>query len=178
MPTDTALLIIDVQRGLFDHPTAIYKAKELLENLNTLIDKAHQAGVPVIYIQHDNQKLLLKDSRGWQLHPELRPQPGDLHVYKQHGDAFEETPLVNELEERQIRRVIACGLVTHGCVRATCLGALQRGFQVTLVSDAHSNYHKKGGELIGEWNQKLSEAGVRVLPTAEVTFQEATDLIA
>jgi nicotinamidase-related amidase len=175
MPTDTVLLIIDVQAGLFQHPTPIYKAQELLEKLNLLIENAHQAGAPVVFIQHNNQNHLLKDSPAWQLHPALRPEPHDLHIDKQHGDAFEDTPLGAELEAREIRRVVACGLVTHGCVRATCLGALQRGYGVTLASDAHSNYHKKAGELIEEWNQKLSEAGVRLLTTAEVSFLPAQD---
>ncbi len=62
------------------------------------------------------------------------------------------------------------GLVTHGCVKATCQGALKRGYLVTLVSDGHSNYHKKPEDVIGEWNLKLASEGAEVCTASEVEF--------
>jgi nicotinamidase-related amidase len=138
-PYPFALLVIDVQQALFDRPTPIYKAQSLLANLQTLIECARQQGALVIFVQHSNDSLLRKDSPGWQLHPSLQPQPGDLHIYKLHGSSFEGTELGVELTGRGIQKVAICGLVTHGCVKAGCLDALKLGYQTTLISDAHSS---------------------------------------
>ena len=59
---------------------------------------------------------------------------------------------------------------THGCVKATCLGALDLGYQVSLVKDGHSNYSKDGPDLIEKWNQKLSDNGVVVKFAEEKKF--------
>ena len=166
----TALLVIDVQQGLFRKSTPIYRAEPLLNTITTLIERAHAAGVPVIYIQHASDKVLPFGSADWQLHARLRPGVDDLVVHKQHGNAFEDTPLHAELTGRGIGRVIVTGLVTHGCVKATCLGALALGYAVTLAADGHSSYSKDSAQLIGEWNRKLGEAGANVAPASQIAF--------
>ena len=148
MNEPTALLVVDVQQGLFQKSTPVYRAAELLQNIQTLVDAAHRAGAPVIYIQHNDKNSLVKDTPTWTLHPDLQPQEDDLRVDKQHGNAFEETPLDELLKARRVKHVIVTGLVTHGCVKNTCLGALEAGYQVMLVSDAHSSYSDKAAELI------------------------------
>lgn len=165
----TALLVIDVQQGLFGKSTPIYQAETLLKNINTLVERAHQADVPVVYVQHAD-KTLPEGSDVWQLHPQLFPQPQDLHIHKHHGNAFEDTPLGEELQKRGVTRVVVTGLVTHGCVRVTSLGAKEAGYEVTLVGDAHSSYHKQAAEVIAEWNQKLAAQGVEVRTTEEISF--------
>lgn len=170
MTSSKALLVIDVQQGLFEKSTPIYRAGELLQNIQTLIERAHGSDTPVFFIQHSNDSFLAYGSAGWQLHPQLQPTETDLLIHKQHGNAFEKTPLRQELEARHIKTVVVTGLVTHGCVKATCLGAKELGYQVILVSDAHSNFHKKAASMVEEWNQKLSEAGVELCPTQAVQF--------
>ena len=166
----TALLVIDVQQGLFRKSTPIYRAEPLLNTLTTLIERAHAAGVPVIYIQHASDKVLPLGSADWQLHSRLQPGENDLIVHKQHGNAFDDTPLRAELTGRGIGRVIVTGLVTHGCVKATCLGALALGYAVTLAADGHSSYSKDAAQLIQEWNRKLGEAGASVAPANQIAF--------
>jgi nicotinamidase-related amidase len=165
---DVALLVIDVQKGLFDKSTPIYDAGRLLENINALADCAHRAGVPVFYVQHANESWLAPGSEGWQLHAGLRPLDIDGAVQKRHGSAFQGTGLGKELEARAISRLIVTGLVTHGCVKATCLDAVKLGYGVVLVKDGHSNFHKKAADVIAEWNQKLSEGGVELKSTQEL----------
>lgn len=166
----SALLVIDVQQGLFRKSTPIYQAERLLTNIETLVARARAAGTLVVYVQHASAKVLPYGSADWQLHPRLTPQPGDLLIEKQHGDAFEETTLEPELATRGITRVIATGLVTHGCVKATCLGAQARGYAVVLAADGHSSYSKDAARLIEEWHTKLRAAGVAVQPTQEIVF--------
>ncbi len=168
---DVALLVIDVQKGLFDKSTPIYEAGKLLDNINTLADYAHRAGVPVFYVQHANESWLAPGSDGWQLHAGLRFLAADCSIQKRHGSAFQGTSLGKELEARAISRLIVTGLVTHGCVKATCLDALKLGYGVTLVKDGHSNFHKQAADVIAEWNQKLSAGGVELKSTQDLVLE-------
>lgn len=165
-----ALLVIDVQQGLFEKSTPIYQAEKFIQNLNTLIERARQQDVPVIFIQHSNEKLLVKGSDAWQLHPQIQPLPNEVIIHKLHGDAFLETSLDDELQKRNIGVVFISGLVTHGCVRATSMGALMHGYKVMLVRDAHSSFSKEASKLIEKWNQALDEQGAELVETESVNF--------
>jgi nicotinamidase-related amidase len=169
---DCSLLVVDVQQGLFEQSTPIYRAEELLENITSLIDQAHSTNTPVFYIQHSGSNTLVRGTPQWKLHPRLQPMSTDNIVHKQHGNAFEETTLDGSLRAKNITTVVVTGLVTHGCVRATCLGALKSGYKVILVKDAHSNFSKQAAQRIDELNQKLSEKKVELRSTAMVDFQK------
>ena len=165
-----ALLVIDVQKELFEKSAPIYRAKQLLENINILIDKARQEDVPVFFIQHSSDKILKKGSAGWQLRPEIQPLAEEVIVHKLHGNAFEETNLREELEKRNVSVVVVTGLVTHGCVKATCLGAMEEGYKVVLVSDGHSSYSKDAADLVEKWNRELCEKGADIIEAQKVRF--------
>lgn len=167
---NTALLVIDVQQELFEKSTPIYQADTLLGNICALIERAHDAGVPVFFIQHSSDKILLRGTDGWQLHPRLEPQAADRVVEKHHGNAFEKTELKAALDSLSVEKLVLAGLVTHGCVKATCQGALKLGYDVTLASDAHSSFSPKAAEMIAEWNEKLSQAGAALVETREIQF--------
>jgi nicotinamidase-related amidase len=122
----------------------------------------------VFYVQHANESWLAPGSDGWQLHAGLRPLAIDGAIQKRHGSAFQGTDLGKELAARAISRLVVTGLVTHGCVKATCLDAVKLGYGVILVKDGHSNFHKKAADVIAEWNQKLSEGGVELKSTQEL----------
>jgi nicotinamidase-related amidase len=126
--------------------------------------------MPVIYVQHSSPKALEKGSAAWQLHARIQPRPHDVLIQKRHANAFEETNLREELEKRKVSVVVVTGLVTHGCVKETCLGALEEGYHVVLVSDAHSSYNKDAAQLIEKWNQAIHEKGADLLETQKVTF--------
>jgi nicotinamidase-related amidase len=167
---NTALLVIDVQQGLFKKSTPIYHAKELLENINLLIDRAHDEGVPVFYIQHSDNKALVKGSPDWQLNTRLQPQRIDTIIHKQHGNAFDDTNLDMLLKLKHINTLVIMGLITHGCVKATCLGARQLGYDVILVKDGHSSFSKDAPRLIEKWNQRLSAQACELQAALEIEF--------
>jgi nicotinamidase-related amidase len=169
---DTALLIIDIQMGLFNRSTPIYNAQQLLGNINQLIARAHHNDSPVFFIQHSNKKTLIKGSRNWEIHPHIKPSDKDLIIHKRHGNAFRETVLRSELESKNVMKLVITGLVTHGCVKATCIGAKDLGYKVVLVRDGHSNYSKNAAKIIEEWHQRLGEVGVELMSTQEIDFQE------
>ena len=171
--TNTALLIIDVQRDLFEKSTPVYRGDLVLKNINALVDRAHAAGVPVFYVQHSTKTTLLEGSSGWQLHPALKPQKTDHFIRKHHGNAFEDTRLKGDLGVLHVSRVIVVGLVTDGCVQATCKGAHALDYDVTLVEDAHSTNSANGEQVIDKWNTKLSQGIVHLQATADVDFGAA-----
>jgi nicotinamidase-related amidase len=166
----TALLIIDVQQGLFQKSHPIYGSGQLLDNLLALVDKAHAAAVPVFYIQHDGPNDLVHGSEGWRLHPRLHPTPEDYHLFKQKSNSFEDTDLDERLRSMGIDTLVIAGLVTHGCVKNGCLGAKKLGYNVTLVEDTHSNFSAKAAVIIREWNEKLRLENITLKPAAGIVF--------
>ena len=166
----TALLVIDVQRGLFHRSTPVRRGDELVATINALVDRAHAAGVPVVYVQHSSDKVLPFGSDGWKLDQRLHPGLEHLVIHKEHGDAFRETGLADELAGRGVGRVVVTGLVSHGCVRATCLGAFERGFEVLLVSDGHSSYSRDAEQQAQACNRQVADAGAEVLPARDVSM--------
>ena len=165
------MLVIDVQNGLFDRSIPIYDAEKVLENINTLINRARQVDIPVIFIQHSNDKTFIRGSEAWQFHPEIQPLDDEEIIHKLHGDAFKDTNLHEELENQNVSELFITGLVTHGCVRATCLGAIGKGYKAVLVSDGHSNCSKDAHKVIEKWNLALSEKGAELLCTQDVDFK-------
>jgi nicotinamidase-related amidase len=168
-----ALIVIDVQQGLFERENPVYNAEQVLGNINQLVDQAHKQGAPVIYVQHNNDKFLVKDSATWQLHPQMQPQEQDILVHKEHGNAFEKTGLDEILKANDVTQLVVTGLVTHGCVRATTLGGLKLKYEIILVNDGHSNTSKDAKNIIKKWNKTLGEKGAVVMEAGEVSFLTA-----
>ena len=165
-----ALLVVDVQQGLFERTIPIYQAEQVLANINTLIGRARKAVAPIIFIQHSNDGTLKKNSREWKLHPAIHPLGGETRIYKLKGNAFLGTPLEEELNKLGVGEVVVCGLVTHGCVKSTTLGALELGYRTVLAGDAHSNFSKDAAKLIAKWNRELGGKGAEILETQDVVF--------
>lgn len=166
----SVLLVIDVQQGLFEDPSPIYQAEEVLKKINLLAAAAHEKKTPVIYIQHENDTFLKKGTREWQFHNQIQPQEDDFLIAKLFRNAFEQTALHQLLQDHQIDTIIASGLVTHGCVQATCLGGLELGYKVILAKDAHSNSSQTATKIIKKWHAKLADAGVELLETSKINF--------
>jgi len=131
---NTALLVIDVQNDVM--ATAARRA-EVIANINTLVGKARAEGVPVIWVQHSDEDMPL-GSPEWRYVPELVQQDGEPVVHKRYGDSFEDTDLERVLAERGIGRLIVTGAQSDACIRSTLHGGFTRGYDVTLVGDAHT----------------------------------------
>jgi nicotinamidase-related amidase/ribosomal protein S18 acetylase RimI-like enzyme len=167
---DTALLVIDVQQGLFQKSIPIYQADALIANIQLLLRRARQAEAPVFFIQHSTDKVLVRDTPGWHFHHRVQPLGDDWVVEKHAGSCFDGTGLQAQLDELNIRRIVVCGLVTHGCVKAACQDGHALGYEVVLAQDAHSNFSKDAPRIIEKWNAALSQGFVTLLPAAEVRF--------
>ncbi|WUD71435.1 cysteine hydrolase [Streptomyces sp. NBC_00510] len=131
---NTALLVIDVQNGVV---AGSHNRDDVIANINTLLGKARAEDVPVIWVQHSDEGLQ-KGSESWQYVPELvREEPEPL-IHKRYGDSFEDTELEAVLADRGVGRLVVTGAQTDACVRSTLHGGLVRGYDVTLVGDAHT----------------------------------------
>jgi len=165
-----ALIVIDVQKGLFEQRLKIYRQQELLECVNLLIKKAVAAGASVYVVQHSGESNLKQNTEGWKVHPLVALPKKHIRILKRHGSCFEDTDLVQHLAQRGEKNLILCGLVTHGCVRASSLDGLKRGYRITLVSDGHSSYSKDAAALIRKWNKTIASAGAKLQTAKQVKF--------
>jgi nicotinamidase-related amidase len=165
-----ALLVIDVQRGLFTKAAPIYNAEALLDRVVALVEHAHAAGSAVFYIQHTNDGWLTEGSENWQLHPRLRPVACDVVLKKHRASVLREPCLARELAARQIGTLVIAGLVSHGCVKAACQDGCSLGYRVVLAGDAHSNWGREAAKLIQAVNEEMCQAGVEIRSSEDVVF--------
>src|SRR5258708_29226428 len=144
MSADTALVIIDTQVGLV---AGSYQGEEIVARISTLVEQARANDHPVIYVQHDGPKGhgLEAGTPRWHIHPAITPQAGELVVHKGSPDSFYQTNLQEELEKRDIKRLVIVGGATEYCVDTSVRRAVSQGYDVTLVGDAHFTYD--GGEF-------------------------------
>jgi nicotinamidase-related amidase len=131
---NTALLIIDVQNGVV---AGAYNRDGVIANIAALIDKARAENVPVFWVQHSDDDLP-RDSESWQYVPELVRRDSEPLVHKSYGDSFEGTDLEELLADGRVGRLVVTGAQTDVCIRSTIHGAFTRGYDVTLVGDAHT----------------------------------------
>ena len=130
----TALLVIDVQNAAVD---GSYQRDAVVANIGSLVEKARREHVPVIWVQHSDEELE-RGSGDWQIVPELNPDGSEPLVEKHYGDSFEDTTLEDVLSGLRVGRLVVVGAQTDACVRSTLHGAFARGYDATLVSDAHT----------------------------------------
>jgi nicotinamidase-related amidase len=138
---NTALLVVDVQNGVVG---GAHERDAVVANVGTLVEKARQERVPIVWVQHSDEQLA-KGSEEWRIVPELHPDDAEPLVQKSYADSFEETTLETVLSDLGIGRLVVVGAQTDECVRSTLHGALVRGYDATLVSDAHTT------EDLSEW---------------------------
>jgi nicotinamidase-related amidase len=131
---NTALLVIDVQNGVVEQG---HQRDAVVANVGSLVDRARHEGVPVVWVQHVSEDLV-KGSDAWRIVPELSPGDAEPLVEKSYGDSFEDTTLETVLSGLGVGRLVVVGAQTDWCVRSTLHGALARGYDAILVSDAHT----------------------------------------
>jgi nicotinamidase-related amidase len=180
----TALLVIDVQRGILAIPNLVRKKEidqaldETVTRIAGLIQRARTASVPVIYVQHDGGPghRLEPETAGWAIRPEIAPQPGEPVIHKRACDAFFETTLEAELAAAGIKQLVICGCMTQYCVDTTVRRAVSLGYEIVLAADGHTTADTgtlRFEQIIAHHNALLDgfDAGeheVRVCPVAAI----------
>lgn len=174
---NTALLVVDVQKGVVD---GSLHRDTVVANIRDLVEKARAEQVPVVWVQHSDDEMP-HGSESWEYVPELVRSDSEPVVHKKYGDSFEDTTLESLLSERGVGRLVVAGAQTDMCIRSTLHGALTRGYDATLVSDAHTTEDLTSygapppDQVIAHTNLywKYQTAPGRkggAVPTAEVSF--------
>ena len=131
---NTALLVVDVQNGAV---AGAHQRDAVVANVGSLVDQARREQVSVVWVRHSDEDLAT-GSDEWQIVPELIPDDAEPLVEKSYGDSFEDTTLEDVLSGLGVGRLVVTGAQTDACIRSTLHGALVRGYDATLVSDAHT----------------------------------------
>ena len=131
---NTALLVIDVQNGVV---RGAHGRDAVVANVGGLVEKARREQIPVVWVQHSDEGLA-RESDAWRIVPELTRGEAEPLVEKNYGDSFEATTLETVLSDLAVGRLVVVGAQTDACVRSTLHGAFVRGYDATLVGDAHT----------------------------------------
>jgi nicotinamidase-related amidase len=131
---NTALLVVDVQNGVV---AGAHERDAVVANVGSLVEKARQEQVPVVWVQHSDEHLV-KGSDDWRIVPELAPGDAEPLTEKNYGDSYEATTLEVILSDLGVGRLVVVGAETDACIRSTIHGAFARGYDASLVSDAHT----------------------------------------
>lgn len=174
----TAVLVIDMQRGLCDDPPRPHEAQEVIRRINALTARARAAGVPVAFVQHENEVDLEFDSERWQLASGLEVDAADTRIRKTTPDAFLRTPLEAWLAGQGVKRVVICGYSSEFCVDTSARRAAALGYHVVLAADAHTSHdkpHATGAFIRAHHNATLSGitsfgVPIRAVESAEIAL--------
>jgi nicotinamidase-related amidase len=174
MSNKTALLIIDAQVNMFAKGSSVFEGERLLNTLSRLIAQARAAHMSIVYVQNNGGEgdPDMPGTPGWQIHPTVIPEKGDIVIQKHTPDSFHETNLQSELEAQHIHGLIIAGMQTEMCIDATCRRAHKLGYDVTLVKDAHSTFDSDGltaSQIIAQHNDALGEV-VKVEEAGNITL--------
>lgn len=175
-----ALMVIDMQVGLFEGQPPRHDAAGVIQRINTLATAVRASGGTVVFIQHDEPSGALKPGTdGWQILPSLERTDEDLVVRKQACDAFYETELAEILEEIGVQQLIITGCATDFCVDTTVRAAASRDYEVVVIADGHTTRdrpHLEAAVIIQHHNWMwqnliLPHSQVEVLPTDRILSQ-------
>lgn len=155
------LLVIDVQKGIFGFKQ-VYDAEAITANIKTAVGLARESGVVVVFVQHENGSFLKKGSEAYQIVDELAVTDGDRIIAKKRPNAFDGTGLDDVLKKEGVTDVIILGLISNGCVRHSCLGALEHGYRTVLLGNAHSTFYSGGKAIVEKTNSDMEKSGVLV----------------
>jgi aminoglycoside 6'-N-acetyltransferase len=173
----TALIVIDVQRGMFGE-RGPHRGDEVLARIASLLASARAAKVPVIHIQHCGPAghPLEPGTAGWEHHPAVAPIAGEAVIQKTTSSAFHGTDLHEHLQAIGAHRLVMAGMQTEMCVESTCRGAVALNYRVTMACDAHTTYDTEvlpAAQIVAHHNRTWGRAFATLAHAAEVDWNAA-----
>ncbi len=171
----TALLVIDLQRGLLGAQTPPHDRDAVLERVAGVLARARAEGVPVFHVQHDGGPGddIERLTPGWEIHPAVAPREGEPVVEKDRCSAFHGTSLDRQLRARGIGRLVIAGMQTEYCIDTNCRDAHGLGYEVVLVRDGHTTYDApdiSAAQIVAHHNRTLHGSFVDLVDAASVRF--------
>jgi nicotinamidase-related amidase len=171
-----ALVIIDVQMGMFSDPKyMLHDGEATVARIAGLLNRARKNGTPVFFVQHDGGKgdPFERGTPGFAYRSELAPRDGESVTVKRHCNSFQNTDFDQTLERADINHLIVCGMQTEYCVDTAVRASVERGYNVTLVSDGHTTFDTKalsGADIVAHHNATLSGSFAALKTVEEIVF--------
>ncbi len=171
-----ALMIIDVQKGMFALPQyRLHDGEETVKRIEMLLKRARACGVPIFFVQHAGGEAdpFAPGSPGFPFRDELAPQDGEIVTVKRYCSAFRETDLDQTLKRNDIDELIVCGMQTEYCVDTAVRAAAERGYRLTLVSDGHTTFDTpalSAEKIKAHHNETLSGSFAQLKRADEIEF--------
>jgi nicotinamidase-related amidase len=171
-----ALVVIDVQKAMFEDPALQpFEGEAVVDRIAGLIGKARAAGAPIFFVQHDGGPgdSFHPGKPGFAFHDRLAPRPGDDVTVKTKSSAFHGTELDGKLRRAGIDELVLTGMQSEYCVTSAIRGAYERGYTLTLASDAHSTFDTKAAkarDIIAIVNDTTSGSFAKLAKADEVRF--------
>ena len=171
-----ALVIIDVQMGMFTMPGFTpHDGEAVVARIADLLKRARESGTPVFFVQHDGGKgdPFEQGTPGFAYRPELAPRDSESVTVKRHCNSFQNTDFDQTLKRAGVDHLIVCGMQSEYCVDTAVRAAVDRGYKVTLVSDAHTTFDTKalsGAQIAAHHNATLGDSFATLAPTSGITF--------
>lgn len=150
-----ALIIIDIQKGL-TKKKVLHNEKLFFDSINKAIKDFRDAGSKIVFMQHNNNQLI-NGTSDWEIDERINKEQHDTIIQKNHGNAFQKTNLKEILLAFQIDNITIGGLSSHGCVKATCLGGINEGFEVSLLKNGHTSWNKDAAKKISMTEIEIKE---------------------
>jgi nicotinamidase-related amidase len=171
----SALMIVDVQQGMFAVSPPPHRGEEIVRRIAELLARARAEGQTIVHVQHDGGPghVLAEGSPGWPHHGLVAPRPGEIVVEKRHSCSFHDTDLHRRLADTGIDRLVIAGMQTEMCVDSACRGAVALGYRVVLVADGHTTWDTPvidADRIIAHHNRLLSRGFADVVAASDVKF--------
>jgi nicotinamidase-related amidase len=158
-----ALLVIDVQKAFFEiDPVTAQSLHQAIEYINAAIALFRRRQLPVIAVQHmDAEDQLVPEAAGFALPEALQILESDVHIVKTYGNAFNKTPLAQELQKLGVDTLILTGFCAEYCVLSTCRGAEDRDLTPILLRGALASSHPENIPFVEAVNECISYGALK-----------------
>jgi nicotinamidase-related amidase len=169
----SALVIIDVQQGMFALPYKLHDGEKIVERLSAVLQRARARNMPIFHVRHESTGGFERDAPGWFHHQAVAPRDGEAIIDKRRSSAFHETDFDARLKAAGIDHLVIGGMQTQMCVESTVRGAVTHGYKVAVIEDGHTTYDTPvltAPQIIAHHNSIWGGRFAELVPAEKVSF--------
>lgn len=168
-----ALVVIDVQKGMFELPQKLHRGEEVVQRLAAVLDRTRAQGVPIFHVRHESTGGFERNTPGWFHHPAVAPKEGEPIIDKRRSSAFHGTDFHARLQAAGVDHLVICGMQTQFCVESTIRNAVTLGYKLTAIEDGHTTYDTEiltAPQIIAHHHSIWGGRFAELVPADKVSF--------